>query len=282
MYERDVRAAREAVALIGPEPLSIELIRGGLHTAVVGRHLYLFGEVESTNTVLHQLARSGATEGTVVLADGQRQGRGRLGQAWFSPPGVNLYASTLFRERLTPRDAAGFSFIAGLALADAIRELGPHPAIKWPNDILLDMRKVGGSLSECVIRDGSVDFLVLGVGVNLNVDQAALDRALGEAAAGATSLGAVVGHEINRNAFAASYLSRLDEWALRYRKSGAAPILAAWRDRDILTGRRVRVAGGDASYDGRVLGVTGEGQLVVEDSLGSGHMILAEQIQTLD
>jgi len=72
------------------------------------------------------------------LAEGQRQGRGRLGQEWFSPSGVNLYASALFRERLTPREAALFSFIAGLAVADAVKELGLYPAIKWPNDVLVD------------------------------------------------------------------------------------------------------------------------------------------------
>ncbi len=268
--------------MIATAPLSIEAIRRRLRTSVVGRHLFLFGEVESTNTVLSRLAGSGATEGSVVLAESQRQGRGRLGQAWFSPSGVNLYASVLFRERLTPRAAAQFSFIAGLALADAIKELGLHPAIKWPNDVLVDTKKVAGTLVECAIRGELVDFLVLGVGVNLNVDPQSLRHALGEAAEAATSLSAATGHEIDRNAFAASYLNRLEDWAACYRNNGAATVLAAWRDRDILTGRRVMVRGADAGFDGRVLGVNDEGRLVVQDSLGSGRVVLTEEIRVLD
>ena len=268
--------------MIATEVLSIEAIRRLLRTSVVGQHLYLFGEVESTNTVLCHLARSGATEGTVVLAEIQRRGRGRLGQEWFSPSDVNLYASALFREPLLPRKAGLYSCIAGLSLADAIKGLGLLPAIKWPNDVLVNTKKVAGSLVECAIRDETVEFLVLGVGVNLNVSSESLHHALGEAAATATSLSEAIGHEIDRNAFAASYLNRLDSWALCYRKAGAAPILDAWRDRDILTGRRVTVGGADATYDARVLGVNDEGQLVVQDSLGGRHVILTEEIRALD
>jgi BirA family biotin operon repressor/biotin-[acetyl-CoA-carboxylase] ligase len=268
--------------MILTDPLSIEAIRRRLDARIVGRHLYLFGEVESTNTVLRQLARSGAAEGTVVLADGQRQGRGRLGQPWFSPSGVNLYASALFREGLTPATAPLFSLIAGLAVADAVRDLGLHPAIKWPNDVLVDTKKVAGSLVECATRGDTVDSLVLGVGVNLNVDSAALLAALGTGAAAATSLAAVAGCEIDRSAFAASYLNHLDAWARRFRTHGASTVLAAWRDRDILTGRRVLVRGSRASFEGRVLGVNEAGRLVVEGGPAGPHVILTEEIQVLD
>jgi BirA family biotin operon repressor/biotin-[acetyl-CoA-carboxylase] ligase len=268
--------------MIAADMLSIEAIRRLLRTSVVGQHLYLFGEVESTNRVLCHLARARATDGTVVLAESQRHGRGRLGQPWFSPAGVNLYASVLFREPLRPRQAGLFSFIAGLALADAIRDLGLHPAIKWPNDVLVDTKKVAGSLVECAVQGETVDFLVLGVGANLNVTAGSLRDAIGEGAAGATSLSEVIGYEIDRNAFAASYLNRLEDWALCYRKSGAAPVLEAWRDRDILTGRRVAVRGPDRMYDGRVVGVNEEGQLVVQDTLGGRHVVLTEEIRALD
>jgi BirA family transcriptional regulator, biotin operon repressor / biotin---[acetyl-CoA-carboxylase] ligase len=268
--------------MIVAELLSVEAIRQRLRTAVVGQHLYLFGEVDSTNTVLRALARAGAADGTVVLADGQRQGRGRLGQEWFSPSGVNLYASVLLRDRVRPREAGLISLLAGLALADTVKELGIHPAIKWPNDILVGRKKIGGSLMECACRGEAVDFLVLGVGVNLNVDPDSLRAALGDAATAATSLSTVTGYEIDRNAFAASYLNHLEDWALRRRIDGAAPVLSAWRDLDILTGRRVMVRGVGNGFDGRVLGVNDEGQLVVQDSLGRGHLVLAEEIRVLD
>ncbi|HET7874224.1 MAG TPA: biotin--[acetyl-CoA-carboxylase] ligase [Methylomirabilota bacterium] len=268
--------------MIATDSLSIEAIRRRLTAETVGGHLYVFGEVESTNTVMRHLARSGAEEGAVVLAESQSQGRGRLGQPWFSPAGVNLYASVLFRPGFPPREAPRFAFIASLALADAVREQGLHPGIKWPNDVLVGRKKAAGSLMECATRGDEVEYLVLGVGVNLNVDLTALQEALGEAARAATSLAAVAGREIDRSAFAASYLNALDDWARRYRKEGPAPILAAWRQRDILTGRRVEVRGNGTAYDGRALGVDDDGRLIVQDAHGARHVVLTEEIRTLD
>jgi BirA family biotin operon repressor/biotin-[acetyl-CoA-carboxylase] ligase len=163
-----------------------------------------------------------------------------------------------------------------------VRALGIQPAIKWPNDVLVEGRKVGGSLTECVLRGEAVDFLVLGVGVNLNVSAESLRRGLGEAATTAISLATAIGREVDRNAFAVSYLNRLDEWALRFRNGGPRSILEAWRDLDILTGRRVTVRSADASYIGRVLGLTDEAQLVVQDSLGRHHVVLTEEIRAAD
>jgi BirA family transcriptional regulator, biotin operon repressor / biotin---[acetyl-CoA-carboxylase] ligase len=268
--------------MIAIDTLSIGAIRARLTAATVGSHLYLFDEVTSTNKVLRQLARSGAAEGTVVLAERQTDGRGRLGQEWFSPGGVNLYASALFRNRLAPGETPLFFFIASLAVADAVRELGLHPAIKWPNDVLVGRKKVAGALMECATRGNTVDVLVAGVGVNLNVDLASLRSALGPAGVGATSLAAVLGHDIDRNAFAASYLNHLDAWALRFRAEGPAPVLAAWRQRDILTGRRVEARGEREIWGGRVLGVNDAGQLMVQPSSGDPRRILNEEIRVLD
>jgi BirA family biotin operon repressor/biotin-[acetyl-CoA-carboxylase] ligase len=268
--------------VIALDSLSIEAIRRQLDTATVGWHLYLFGDVGSTNGVLHQLARAGAGEGTVVLAEGQTEARGRLGREWFSPSGVNLYASALFRERINPKSAMTFSLISSLAVADAIRGLGLHPAIKWPNDVLVERKKVAGALTECAMRGDAVDFLILGVGVNVNVVEATLRDALGPAAFAATSLSAVLGRDVDRNAFAAGYLNHLEAWAVRYRTQGAAPILEAWRQRDILTGRRVEVRGARDRFEGRVLGIDDGGRLLVQSSAGVPRGIVNEEIRILD
>jgi len=239
--------------------------------------------VQSTNKAAHDLACSGAEEGTVVLAEAQRLGRGRHGQPWFSPGGMNLHASVLFRERrLSLRQAAVFSFIAGLSVADTIKGLGLPPAIKWPNDVLVNRKKVAGTLVDCATRGGAVDFLILGVGVNLNVDQGALRTALGEHGIGATSLAAIGGHDIDRNEFAAAYLNHLDKWALRYRAEGPAPLLAGWREREILGGRRVLVRGEGNDIEGRVQGIDEDGRLIVLDVQGHPHVILTEEVRVLD
>lgn len=268
--------------MIATEPLSVEGIRRGLQTSTVGRQLYLFGEVQSTNAALRNLAREGAVEGTAVLAESQRAGRGRLGREWFSPSGVNLYASVLFRPHFAPRQAPCFSFIASLAAADAVKELGPSPAIKWPNDLLVDRKKVAGSLVECATRGNEIECLILGIGVNVNVPLPVLRAALGPAGANATSLAAVLGREVDRNALAASYLTHLDAWARRHKADGPEPILAAWRERDILTGRRVAVRGEGKGFEGRAVGVDGDGHLLVEDPRGQRHVVLTEEIRILE
>ncbi len=268
--------------MITTDPLSIEAIRRRLSTTLVGQHLYLFGQVESTNQVLRHLARSGAGDGTAVLAEAQTHGRGRLGQAWFSPSGVNLYASVLLREALTLKQAPVFSLMASLAVADACKGLGAKPAIKWPNDVLIGTKKVSGALIECATRGEQVEFVVLGVGVNLNVEASKLHAELGPAGLHATSLSAALGHDVDRNAFAASYLNHLDAWARLYRSHGPARILAAWRDRDILAGRRVEARGDGVRFDGRVLGVDDDGHLIVRTSAGDRRVIFTEEIRVLD
>lgn len=214
-----------------PGSLSIEVIRRSLDNELVGRHMYLFGTVGSTNAVLSRCAAAGAREGTVVLAEEQRNGRGRLGQAWFSPPGVNLYASVLFRPDLPPEAVPCFSLIASLALTDAIWAEGLPAAIREPNDVLIGGRKVGGTLVELAMTAGHTDYVILGVGVNVNVTAAALRAGLGAASEGATSLRAECGREIDRNAFVTAFLGFLEQWLEAYGVRGSHAVSAAWRSR---------------------------------------------------
>lgn len=264
------------------EPLSIERIRQTLTAETVGSKIYLLGEVPSTNSVLHRLAQAGAPEGTVLLAEGQTAGRGRQGKTWFSPGGMSLCVSVLFRPRLTLKEVPVFSFIASLALADAIREEGVEPAIKWPNDILVGKRKVAGILAESAGTDVEVEFVIVGAGANLNVEREAFRSALGAAAQSAVSLHEVAGREIDRNTFAGRFLTLLEEWFQIYLFKGASVVLQAWRDRDITTGRRVEVREGPQVYDGRALGVNREGHLVVRDAHGQVHRVVSGEIRFLD
>jgi BirA family biotin operon repressor/biotin-[acetyl-CoA-carboxylase] ligase len=262
--------------------LSVTEIRRRLTASLVGRHMYLLGEVDSTNDRLRSLAREGARQGTVLIAESQTAGRGRHGQPWFSPSGVNFYASVLLRPRLRPRELGIFSLLAALALSDAIKDVGADPTIKWPNDVLVGGKKVGASLLECAVRDDEVAYVILGVGANLNVDASVLRAALGTGGRFATSLAAVTGRPIDRNAFAASYLNHLDRWLSVHEMEGSEGILAAWRRREILGGRRVEVRAPGETYDGRVLGVDEHGNLLVNGARGRRHVLTSEEIRTLD
>jgi BirA family biotin operon repressor/biotin-[acetyl-CoA-carboxylase] ligase len=262
--------------------LDADLIRKELTAQRIGRDLRVLGQVPSTNGVLAEMARAGAPEGTAVLADEQTAGRGRLGQTWFSPPGLNVYGSVLLRPALQPREVPGFSFITSLALTDAIETEGLLAAIKWPNDVLVGRRKVGGALVETATSGKRVEHVVLGFGVNLNVRTAALRAALGDAGRAAGSLAEAAGREVDRNRFAAAVLNALERRLEIWETRGPAAVLAAWRDRDILTGRRVAVRTSHEGWSGRVLGVDREGYLLLRDTSGARRRILTGEVRLAD
>jgi BirA family biotin operon repressor/biotin-[acetyl-CoA-carboxylase] ligase len=267
---------------VAPDRLSVERIQHECVAYTVGRRIHLYDSVASTNETMRELARASAPEGTVVLADHQTAGRGRAGKVWFSPPGVNLYASILFWPRIAATAAAPFSFMASLALTDAIRELGLSPAIKWPNDVLLQGRKVAGTLAEASADGDRLAYVILGVGVNVNVDREALRHGLGDAAESATSLREALGHPVDRNAFTAAFLCFLDEWLTRHRGEGDGPLLRAWRERDIVRGRRIEVRDGSRVIVGRALGIDPQGQLEIEDPVGRLNRVVAGDVRLLD
>ncbi len=262
--------------------LAIEQIRRRLATERLGFQIYLFGEVGSTNEVLRRLAETGAGDGTVVIAEAQSMGRGRLGKPWFSPAGVSLYASVLLRPPIPPCAVPVYAFIASLALTDTIWAEGIAAGIKWPNDVLIEGRKVAGTLVSYAVGGELVEYVILGVGVNINVDRATLRTALGPMAPAATSLREVAGRPIDRNGFTATFLNDLEKWDDQYRRAGAEAVLSAWRERDALAGHRVVVRGQGPSYEAHAIGITRDGRLLVEDSDGGRHEVLTGEVGILD
>ena len=223
----------EPIALDG---LDAGAIRRELATSLIGTHLYVFADVASTNAALRDLADAGAREGTVVLAESQRAGDGRHAP-WHSPPGVNLYVSVLLRPQLAPSAVPILAMIASLALTEAIWALGAPAGVKLPNDVVIGDRKVGGARLDVGITGDRVTYVVVGVGINVNVLHAHLEDGVGTAAAaGVTSLREALGRPVDRNAFAASFLNQLEKWVGFYRSAGPEMIVSAWRRRDVLEG----------------------------------------------
>lgn len=263
-------------------PLSVEAIRRALTTERIGRETYLFGEVGSTNAVLRHLAQTGAADGTVVLADTQTVGRGRLGKPWFSPPALNLYASVLLRPAIVPSAVPAFSIIASLAVVDVVTAEGLPATVKWPNDVLVGRRKVAGTLVGYAIEGDRTQYVILGVGVNLNVDRATLATGLGSAATDAGSLREAAMRPIDRNAFAARFLNALETWDGRYRARGSAPVLEAWRQRDGLAGHRVRIRESQGDWVARAAGIDGDGRLLVDDGTGAPRAVTDAEVAFAD
>jgi BirA family transcriptional regulator, biotin operon repressor / biotin---[acetyl-CoA-carboxylase] ligase len=263
--------------------LDVGAIRRQFAGEIIGSHVYVFSDVASTNAVLRDLADAGAHEGTVVLSESQRSGRGRADVPWFSPAGVNLYMSVLLRPDIAAAAVPIFSFLASLALTESIWALGVPAGVKWPNDIVIAGRKVAGARLDVGITGDRVAYVVLGIGINVNVLHPELEEGLGAAAAAdATSLREALGRPIDRNAFAASVLNHLEKWLGLYRSAGPVAIVGAWRKRDVLAGCRVMVETGEQSFTGRVAGIDPNGYLMVDDDDGARHTLASAALRILD
>jgi len=233
-------------------------------------------ETDSTQRVGRDLARAGAPEGTIVIADRQTAGRGRLGRTWHSPAGLNLYCTILLRPPLAPAAVPQLALVAGLAAAAAIAdEIGRWPAIKWPNDVLVDGRKVVGVITEMESELEQVAHVLLGIGVNLNAPRDAFPPELQRKA---TSLLLATGRRVDRAAFTGRLLAALEARYGRFVRGGFASVRAEWEAHSSLTDADVRVVGPEGAVAGRVLGVDTDGALRVRRRTGQVVRIVAGEV----
>lgn len=256
-----------------------EAIEAGLATRVIGRPLEVHASVESTNELARAAARGGAPEGLAIFADEQTAGRGRLGRHWYSPAGVNLYGSVLLRPEMPARLAPQLTLLGGVAVAVSALAEGLVPTLKWPNDLLLGDRKAAGVLADLEVAPGGlVGFVVLGLGLNLNVAPADFPPDL---AAGATSFAACLGRPVDRAAVARRLLEVLEAWLDRYRREGFGPVREAWSRLSALAGRRLAVAvggagGGREVVEGIARGLGEDGSLLLDTPAGPRALLSGE------
>ncbi len=276
-YRVDAVAARGYRLVAIPDRLSPLEIGPLLNTHDLGQTLHYFEEVGSTSDVAKQLAEEGADHGEVVVAEAQTAGRGRRGRGWFSAPGKNLAFSVVLRPELPPQRAAELTLVASVALCDAVRDAGVAAGIKWPNDLLHEGRKLAGILTEMEAESDRVHWVVLGVGVNVNVREAELPEELRPIA---TSLAEARGEPVPRALFAAACLSRLEQWLDRHAEEGFGPVRAAWRERSDTLGREVAVEVGDRSLTGRAEDIDESGALLVRTE-GRLERVLSGDVRLL-
>ncbi len=262
-----------------PDILVPAEIASGLSTRRIGRRLICFRETESTNMVAFRLAEEGAEEGTVVVAEAQHLGKGRLGRRWVSPPGVNLYCSLILRPPILPAQAAQLTFLSAVAVARAIAETTPlQPDIKWPNDVLVGEGKVAGLLNEMSAETEKVNFIVLGIGVNINMRR---DQFPADLRHPATSLALETGREVNRLEFTRALLTALDGSYDAFLTRGYESIREEWLSRCTMNGREVRVTFQNSSQAGMVIGIDEDGALLLRLHDGRVERVLAGDVTIL-
>jgi len=256
--------------------LSPEAIREGLRTRWLGQKgIYSFDVVESTNTQATTMARQGAPEGTIVLAAAQTRGRGRMGRSWISPPGTGLYTSVILRPQSPPDWGPRLTLTAGVAAAEAIHETVIRPELKWPNDIMIANRKVGGILTEAIFDKNRIGHLIVGVGINVNTDREDFPISIRNLV---TSLRLCTGRPISRVALLQAFLYQLEQWYELFCKGSFDTILETWHKYETILGTLVEVYLPGSKLLGVAEGLDSDGTLLVRDKTGHINRIIAGDV----
>jgi len=260
-----------------PDILWQNEIKTGLKTKVIGRELLIYPEISSTNTRAMEMAWDNAHEGTVVIAEIQTSGKGRLGRKWISPKG-NLYFSVILRPDIPLHKAPLITLMGAVAVASAIRGICQvHAEIKWPNDVLISGKKVCGLLTEMSAEQDRIRHIVLGIGVDVNMDLEVLPT---DVRTRTTSLMSETSQKINRNALLKEIFRKIDQW-YPVLFQDPAQVLKAWEKFNMTLGRRVIISGAGEALEGLAQGLDTEGRLIVKLDDGTTRTVAAGEVTIL-
>jgi BirA family biotin operon repressor/biotin-[acetyl-CoA-carboxylase] ligase len=219
-----------------------------LNTEIIGSHIFYYEQIDSTNDEAKQLAKSLADEGIVVIAESQTKGRGRMHRKWSSPKG-GLYLSVVLRPKKNLQEQAKYYLVSSVACALGIRKAtGINCLIKWPNDILVNNKKVAGILTESSIKESKVDFLILGIGINVNSLPSAFRK-------NATSLSLLKNRQYSIIEIAKDVLRSLDSCYLKYKKEGLDFFINEWKNLSTNLGIRVKITYNGKEVEGTAIGI---------------------------
>jgi len=241
----------------------------------IGWRIHYFDEVGSTQKVAAEMVEAGAAPGTVVIAERQTAGRGRLGRSWHSPAGLNLYATIVLQPKMPIAEVPRLSLVAGIAAAETLETVAPGlVALKWPNDVWLKGRKAGGIIAEA-IADAAQNLacVLLGIGLNLNLAPGDIPEELRDKA---TSVRIATGRRCDRIAIAATLFNRLDSRYMEAEAHGFAVMRADYEKYFALAGKTVTVSDGTTRVSGCVTGVDAEGALMLETDSGPRRILAGE------
>lgn len=259
-----------------PDLLTPGEIKAGLTTGVIGKDIKYFDETESTNIIAREIAGS-VEEGTVVIAESQTGGRGRMGRKWISPEG-GVWLSIILKPMIQPVYAPRITLLAGVSVAKTIRSYGIEARIKWPNDVLINEKKVCGILTEIGAEIDMIDYIIVGIGIDANVDTESFPEEFRESS---TSLKKELGYAINRVEFVQRLLGEFEALYLKFQKEGFPPILEEWRRMSATIGEWVKITTQNRTIYGEAVGVDNEGALILETGEGKLEKIVAGNCEHL-
>lgn len=249
-------------------------ISNAVHTKWAGKTVHFAEEVDSTNEWAKKLGKEGAAHGTLAVAEYQSAGKGRLGRRWTAPSGSSVMMTILLRPDFEPQYAPMLTVVMGLSVAQAAERMGVETSIKWPNDVVVSRKKICGILTEMSVEEGKIRYVVIGVGINVNLD--ALPEELADKA---TSLYLETGKTYDRNEMVSCVMERFEENYERFVKSGDLSLLQEDYNRMLANyGQPVRVLDPLAPYEGIARGINQKGELIVEKTDGTVVNVSAGEV----
>ncbi len=257
------------------QKLNIEEIRRNLKTKWLGKKIHYLSETDSTNNVARELAEQGFKEGTIVVSETQTRGKGRLGRKWISPKG-GIWLSIILKPKIKPSELIKITLLTAVAVAKAIKEeLNINAEIKWPNDVLVDERKVCGILTETFSQGEKLQYVIVGIGINANFDISVFPEELRRTA---TSLKKVLGREINRERLICSLLRKMEFYYEALMKGRTKAILNEWRKLSSMLGYKVEVSSFKERFEGTAVDIDNEGWLIVKLDDGTLKKIVSGDV----
>ena len=244
-----------------PDKLYPWEIEQHLETGVIGKKVVYKDTVDSTNSHAFKLALGGEPEGTCIIAETQETGKGRLGRRWFSPVGKNLYMSVVLRPLIPPSSVYPITFLSSLAVYDTIKKVtGIEPTLKWPNDVLVNGKKICGTLLELSTEADMVRFVVVGIGLNINMEDKDIDE---EIQSKATSLLLQVKKPFARPMVCGILLTSLERYYTIFRDKGPEEICFIWEDRAKIKGKYLEITQMGETYKGISEGIDRDGGILL-------------------
>lgn len=261
-----------------PNTLTSSTLIPHLQTNWLAQHMHVYEDVDSTQQLAHQFAQQGAANGTVILAEQQNAGKGRLGRTWFSPKGTGLWMSFVLRPELALPQVPQLTLLSSVAVLRGIKQVvDVDVQIKWPNDLLINHRKLAGILTELNAEADRVNFVILGIGINVNQKREHFPDDLLNVA---TSLCVETGQVINRKQLFIHIVKQWEELYELYLHKGFSPIRTLWEANSVSMGKVIKARTTNGVLEGIAQGITNEGVLLLQDSDGTIHKIYSADIET--
>ncbi len=278
---RDAGYVIEAVPHLGyklrhvPDKMLVQEIKWRLKTKIIGKEIYFYESVGSTNNIAYKLAQEGAEEGAIVIADEQTKGKGRLGRKWVSPPDSGVYLSFILRPDIVPNEVQEVTLVTALGAVKAIRNFaGMNALIKWPNDIIISDKKAGGILTELKAEMDKVEFVVIGIGININTPEKFLPE-------GATSVKneSKASVDFSRVEFTRELLEGVEREYIKFKNNGFEPTRSEFKGYSCTLGREVSVTGSAGKkIHGKAVDIDKDGALIIKTTTGAQERILSGDV----